>query len=41
MNWKQRIGAGLSVLAALFFVLDAMGKLFMLEPVLQGTQALG
>ena len=41
MNWKQRMGAGLSVLAALFFVLDAMGKLFMLEPVLQGTQALG
>ena len=41
MNWKQRTGVGLSVLATLFFVVDAMGKLFMMEPVLQGTQALG
>lgn len=41
MNWKQVLGIGLSGLAALFFVVDATGKLLRVEPVLAGTQALG
>jgi hypothetical protein len=41
MNWMHRIGVGLSGLATLFFVLDAAGKLFKVEPVLQGTQEIG
>jgi hypothetical protein len=41
MNWMRRIGVGLSALATLFFVVDATGKLLKIEPVLQGTQALG
>ena len=41
MNWMRRIGVGLSGLATLFFVVDATGKLFRLEPVLQTMQELG
>jgi hypothetical protein len=41
MNWKQRIGVGLSALATLFFAVDAAGKLLQVEPVLRGTQELG
>ncbi|MEW6705570.1 MAG: DoxX family protein [Pseudomonadota bacterium] len=41
MSWTQRVGIGLSVLATLFFVVDAAGKLMRVGPVLKGTQALG
>ncbi len=41
MIWMRRAGVGLSALATLFFLLDASGKLLQVEPVLQGTQALG
>ncbi|GAB3765351.1 DoxX family protein [Ramlibacter monticola] len=41
MNWPRRIGVGLSVLATLFFVADAVGKLIQAEPVLRSTQELG
>jgi hypothetical protein len=41
MMWIRRAGLGLSVLATLFFVVDAVGKLLMIEPVMQGTLALG
>ncbi|MEJ6021125.1 DoxX family protein [Ramlibacter sp. PS4R-6] len=37
----NRIGIALSVLAILFFAMDAAGKLFQIEPVLKGTQELG
>jgi hypothetical protein len=40
-RWNQRLGLGLSVLAILFFVLDAAGKLLQVEPVLEGTADLG
>ena len=39
--WRRRIGLGLSLLVTLFFLLDAGGKLFQIEPVLEGTRALG
>lgn len=38
---RRRIGLGLSLLVTLFFVLDAGGKLFQVEPVLKGTLELG
>ena len=41
MMWIRNTGLGLSVLATLFFVVDAVGKLLMIEPVMQGTLALG
>jgi hypothetical protein len=39
--WRRRVGIALSVLATSFFVLDAVGKLLRVEPVLRGTQELG
>lgn len=39
--WRKRVGLGLSGLAALFFFLDASGKLLQFEPVLRGTAELG
>jgi len=39
--WRRRLGLGLSGVAALFFALDAIGKLLQLEPVLKGTAELG
>jgi hypothetical protein len=39
--WRKRLGLGLSGLAALFFFLDAGGKLLQVEPVLKGTAELG
>jgi hypothetical protein len=39
--WRKRAGVGLSALTALFFLLDASGKLLQLEPVLKGTVDLG
>lgn len=41
MTWSQRIGIGLSALATLFFLADALGKLMRVEPVLRGTAELG
>lgn len=41
MSWTRRMGLGLSALAALFFVMDAAGKLLQIEPVLRGTAELG
>jgi hypothetical protein len=38
---RKRFGLGLSGLAALFFFLDASGKLLQIEPVLKGTADLG
>ena len=38
---RKRLGLGLSGLAALFFFLDASGKLLQIEPVLKGTAELG
>lgn len=38
---RRRLGLGLSILAVLFFVLDAAGKLLQVEPVLKGTAELG
>lgn len=38
---RKRLGLGLSALAALFFFLDASGKLLQIEPVLKGTAELG
>jgi hypothetical protein len=40
-RWRRRLGLGLSALAALFFLLDATGKLLQVEPVLRGTAELG
>ena len=40
-RWRTRLGWGLSSLAALFFLLDATGKLLQVEPVLRGTTELG
>ena len=39
--WRRRLGLGLSVLATLFFLLDASGKLLQVEPVMKGTVELG
>ena len=39
--WRRRVGIALSVLATAFFLLDAVGKLLRVEPVLRGTQELG
>jgi hypothetical protein len=39
--WRRRTGLALSVLAALFFLLDATGKLLQIEPVMKGTLELG
>jgi hypothetical protein len=39
--WRKRVGVALSALAALFFLLDAGGKLFQAEPLLKGTVDLG
>ncbi|HEX3142270.1 MAG TPA: DoxX family protein [Rhizobacter sp.] len=39
--WRRRIGLGLSILATLFFLLDATGKLLQLDPVLKGTLEIG
>ena len=39
--WRRRTGIALSVLATAFFLLDAVGKLLRVEPVLRGTQELG
>jgi DoxX-like family len=41
VNWRRWLGLGLSVLALLFFVVDATGKLLQVEPVLKGTVELG
>jgi hypothetical protein len=41
VSWGQRIGVGLSVLATLFFVVDAAGKLLQVGPVMKGTEELG
>lgn len=38
---RKRLGLGLSGLAAVFFFLDASGKLLQVEPVLKGTAELG
>ena len=40
-NWRRCVGLGLSVVAILFFSLDATGKLLQVEPVLKGTIELG
>lgn len=39
--WHRRVGFVLSVLAIVFFLLDATGKLLQVEPVLKGTVELG
>lgn len=39
--WRRRLGLGLSALTVAFFILDAVGKLLQLEPVLKGTVDLG
>ena len=39
--WRERLGLALSGLAILFFLLDASGKLLMIEPVMKGTVELG
>jgi hypothetical protein len=39
--WRERVGLALSGLAILFFLLDASGKLLMIEPVMKGTVELG
>ncbi len=41
MNWSQRFGVALSALATLFFLVDALGKLLQLEPVMRGSTELG
>lgn len=41
MSAARKAGIVLSVLATLFFGLDAVGKLLEVEPVLRGTQELG
>jgi hypothetical protein len=40
-SWRRRIGIALSALATGFFLLDAVGKLLRVEPVLRGTEELG
>jgi hypothetical protein len=39
--WRRRAGFALSGLAALFFLIDAAGKLLRIEPVMKGTVELG
>lgn len=39
--WRRRLGLALSGLATVFFVLDAVGKVLQVEPVIQGTVTLG
>jgi hypothetical protein len=39
--WRRRAGLALSGLAALFFLVDAAGKLLRIEPVMKGTVELG
>ena len=39
--WRRRLGALLSGLAIVFFLLDAAGKLLRMEPVMKGTVELG
>ena len=39
--WRRRIGLVLSALAIVFFLLDALGKLMQVEPVIKGTVELG
>ena len=39
--WRRRTGLGLSILATLFFLADATGKLLQIEPVIKGTLELG
>ena len=41
MKWAHRVGVALSVLATLFFAIDAIGKLLQIDPVIEGTLALG
>ncbi len=41
MSWRRRTGIGLTALATLFFGVDALGKLLRIDPVMQGTLALG
>jgi len=41
LAWQVRLGRVLSVLATLFFLLDAAGKLLQIEPVMKGTVELG
>ncbi|MBS0450662.1 MAG: DoxX family protein [Proteobacteria bacterium] len=41
MNWTRRIGIALSCLTTLFFLMDAAGKLFQLDPVVHATLELG
>jgi hypothetical protein len=41
MKWAHRAGVALSVLATLFFTMDAVGKLLQIDPVVRGTLALG
>ncbi|NPC58093.1 DoxX family protein [Caenimonas soli] len=40
-TWRKRAGIALSLLAILFFILDASGKLMQIEPVMKGTVELG
>jgi len=40
-RWRRRIGLALSALAIVFFAVDAAGKLFQVEPVVEGTIELG
>jgi len=40
-RWGERLGYVLSGLAILFFLLDAVGKLLQIEPVVKGTIELG
>jgi hypothetical protein len=39
--WRRRIGLTLSALATAFFLMDAIGKLLQVEPVIKGTLELG
>ena len=39
--WRRRAGLVLSGVAALFFLVDAAGKLLRIEPVMKGTVELG
>jgi hypothetical protein len=41
MTWMRRTGVALSFVTTLFFLVDALGKLLQIDPVMQGTQALG
>ena len=39
--WRRRTGLGLSILATVFFLADAAGKLLQIEPVIKSTLELG